>query len=82
MSKKHPTRREVIKRAVYVAPAIVSLAAMPSFAMAGSGRPSTTPPPPPPPTQATMTTKNDRSHLLVIETKDKGATSYSLEFLT
>jgi len=37
MSKNHPTRREVIKRAVYVAPAIVSLAAMPSFAQVGSG---------------------------------------------
>jgi hypothetical protein len=31
------TRREVIKRAAYVAPAILTLAAAPSFAKGGSG---------------------------------------------
>lgn len=31
------TRREVLRRAVFVAPAILSLAAAPSFASAGSG---------------------------------------------
>jgi hypothetical protein len=31
------TRREVMKRAAYIAPAILTLAAMPSFAQGGSG---------------------------------------------
>ena len=31
------TRRELLKRAAYVAPAVLSLVALPSFASAGSG---------------------------------------------
>jgi hypothetical protein len=31
------TRREIIKRAVYVAPVILTLAAVPAFAKGGSG---------------------------------------------
>ena len=37
MSKTNLTRREVIKRAAYVAPVIVTLPALPSLAAAGSG---------------------------------------------
>jgi hypothetical protein len=37
MSEKM-TRREIMKKAVYVAPAILTLAAAPSFAKGGSGR--------------------------------------------
>jgi hypothetical protein len=41
MSDERPTeqttRREVIKRAAYVAPAILTLAAFPAFAQGGSG---------------------------------------------
>jgi hypothetical protein len=33
------TRREIIKKAVYVAPAILSLTASPAFAQRGSGPP-------------------------------------------
>jgi hypothetical protein len=36
MSKKI-SRREIIKRAAYVAPAILTLAAVPAFASGGSG---------------------------------------------
>ena len=39
MDEKPPTRREVIKTALYLAPAIITLAAAPSFATAGSGEP-------------------------------------------
>jgi hypothetical protein len=37
MAKQETTRREVIQRAVYVAPAIFTLVAIPTFASAGSG---------------------------------------------
>jgi hypothetical protein len=37
MLKQKSTRREFIKKAAYVAPAILTLAALPSFASAGSG---------------------------------------------
>jgi hypothetical protein len=37
MAEQEITRREVIQRAVYVAPAIVTLVAIPTFASAGSG---------------------------------------------
>ncbi len=37
MDEKNPTRREVVKTALYLAPAIITLAAAPSFATAGSG---------------------------------------------
>jgi len=33
------SRREVLKRAAYVTPAIVTLAAVPAFATKGSGKP-------------------------------------------
>jgi hypothetical protein len=51
MTSPDPTRREFVKRA-YVAPAILTLAAAPEFAKAGSGNPSGPPsgkPPGPPP---------------------------------
>lgn len=37
MSKTTPTRRDFVKRAAYVAPAILTLAAAPAFAKNGSG---------------------------------------------
>jgi hypothetical protein len=37
MDEKQPTRREVIKTALYAAPVILTLAATPSFSRAGSG---------------------------------------------
>jgi hypothetical protein len=37
MFEKQTTRREVMKKAAYVAPAILTLAALPSFAAKGSG---------------------------------------------
>ena len=37
MAEQHPTRREVIQKALYVAPIIVTLPAVLSFASAGSG---------------------------------------------
>ena len=37
MAEQETTRREVIQRAVYVAPAILTLVAIPTFASAGSG---------------------------------------------
>lgn len=37
MDDKHPTRREVLKKIVYTAPVILTLAATPSFAGTGSG---------------------------------------------
>jgi hypothetical protein len=41
-------RRQFVKRSVYAAPAILTLAAAPEFAKAGSGKPSGPPPGPPP----------------------------------
>ena len=43
MSKKHPTRRAVLKKVVYTAPALLTLTALPSFAAAGSGQPEDPP---------------------------------------
>jgi hypothetical protein len=42
MAKKSisKSRREVVKKAAYVVPAVLTLAAAPSFAQAGSKRPS------------------------------------------
>ncbi|MFQ5634216.1 MAG: hypothetical protein ACE5G3_02660 [Gammaproteobacteria bacterium] len=37
------SRREFLKKASYIAPTIVSLPAIPSFANAGSNRPNTAP---------------------------------------
>lgn len=37
MDGQHPTRREVLKKAVYTAPVILTLAVTPSFAGTGSG---------------------------------------------
>ncbi len=37
MSAHDTTRRELLKKAMYVPPAILTLAALPSFASAGSG---------------------------------------------
>jgi hypothetical protein len=37
MAEQETTRREVIRKAVYVAPAILTLVAIPAFASAGSG---------------------------------------------
>ena len=37
MSEQETTRREVIRKAMYVAPAILTLVAIPTFASAGSG---------------------------------------------
>ena len=41
MSEKqeHPTRREVLKKAVYVAPAVLTLVAVPAFTARGSEGP-------------------------------------------
>jgi hypothetical protein len=38
-NSERETRREIIKKAVYVAPAILSLTASPAFAQRGSGPP-------------------------------------------
>lgn len=54
MTPKIPTpppdknRRKFVQRGVYMAPAILTLAAAPEFAKAGSGKPSGPPPGPPP----------------------------------
>jgi hypothetical protein len=40
-------RRQFVKRSVYAAPAVLTLAAAPEFAKAGSGKPSGPPPGPP-----------------------------------
>ena len=37
MAEQHSTRREVVRKAVYMAPIIVTLPAVLSFASAGSG---------------------------------------------
>ncbi|WP_157269450.1 hypothetical protein [Azohydromonas aeria] len=39
MSVRDPTRRDFVRRGAYVAPAILTLAAAPEFAKAGSGKP-------------------------------------------
>jgi hypothetical protein len=41
-------RRQFVKRSVYAAPAILTLAAAPEFAKAGSGKPAGPPAGPPP----------------------------------
>jgi len=38
LAQDQPTRREVLKGAVYVTPAILTLVAIPAFASSGSGR--------------------------------------------
>ena len=43
MNKKHPTRRTVLKKALYTAPVLLTLPALPSFAAAGSGQPAEDP---------------------------------------
>ena len=49
-SPKHDqTRRNFVKRGVYVAPSILTLAVAPEFAKAGSRKPVAPPKPPPPP---------------------------------
>ena len=37
MSEQEITRRELVQRAMYVAPAVLTLVAIPTFASAGSG---------------------------------------------
>ena len=39
MTKQHDSRRDFVKKAAYLAPAIVTLAAAPAFAKAGSENP-------------------------------------------
>lgn len=39
MEKPDPSRRSFVKRSVYTAPAILTLAAAPEFAKAGSAKP-------------------------------------------
>ncbi len=39
MSEQQPTRREVLQKAVYISPVILTLPAVLSFASAGSGDP-------------------------------------------
>lgn len=46
MPKKGTTRREFVKKAAYIAPAIVTLTAAPSFAKPGSLKPEKDPKPP------------------------------------
>ena len=41
MSKPNPSRREFVRRIPYVAPAIMTLAAAPEYAKAGSVKPDT-----------------------------------------
>ena len=48
-SGHEPSRRKFVKRAVYVAPAILSLAVVPAFAKAGSVKPVRPPIRPRPP---------------------------------
>ena len=43
MSDKKTTRREFIEKAVYMAPVVLTLAAAPSFAQAGSGAKQSSP---------------------------------------
>ena len=39
MTVRDPSRRDFVRRGAYVAPAILTLAAAPEFAKAGSGKP-------------------------------------------
>jgi hypothetical protein len=41
------SRREFVKKAAYIAPAILTLSAAPAYAKAGSEKPGTSPSPPP-----------------------------------
>jgi len=41
MNKPEESRRDFVKKAMYVAPAIVTLSATPAFAKAGSAKPDT-----------------------------------------
>ena len=45
MSQEKPSRREIIKKAAYVMPLILTLVALPAFASAGSGNDTPLPPP-------------------------------------
>lgn len=49
MSEHSDSRRTFIRRAAYVSPAILTLAAAPSFAKPGSEKPPNPPKPPKPP---------------------------------
>jgi hypothetical protein len=44
MEEKRITRREIIKKAAYITPVILTLTAMPSFANNGSGSQNNNPP--------------------------------------
>jgi hypothetical protein len=48
-SKHKASRREFVKKAAYIAPAIITLQAAPSYARAGSVKPPTVRPVPVPP---------------------------------
>jgi hypothetical protein len=48
MNKKQKQKRDFLKKAAYVAPAILTLTAIPSFASAGSGSPGDRNPKPKP----------------------------------
>lgn len=39
MNDQHNNRRDFIKKAAYIAPAVMTLSAMPSIAQSGSGNP-------------------------------------------
>lgn len=47
MEDRKDSRRDVLKKMAYVAPIVLSLAATPSVARAGSGAPTPTPTPTP-----------------------------------
>lgn len=49
MQKNGTGRREFVKKVAYVAPAILTLKAAPSFAKVGSAKPPKPPSPPKPP---------------------------------
>jgi hypothetical protein len=56
MSKPNETRRTVLKAGAYVAPAILTLAATPSYAKSGSEKPDKgKPPKQPKPSQKSLT---------------------------
>jgi hypothetical protein len=44
MTESQSTRREILKKAAYMTPAILTLAAVPSFVSAGSGKDEPKPP--------------------------------------
>jgi hypothetical protein len=48
MSDHKPSRRKFVKKAAYVAPAILSLKVVPAYAKAGSEKPPREKPPKPP----------------------------------